>query len=316
MEKLQSLLLSPNDYVCDEHQILINKLNYASIDKFYNAYLDIPWDDPDYSITRGDLRWELPDYDPLGGTAWYKEQPDDVRANLSLDRSVHRVKLGIIFENILIRGMMAFSATLPNNSQEFRYSLHECAEETQHSLMFQEFINRSGSNPPNLKFPISLFAQYIIRCGDRFPELFFIFVLGGEEPIDFEQRKQLRCHEGLHPLMQTMNRIHITEEARHIAFARAYLNQAVPKLSWWKTLKLKLLTPLILGTMGKLFLAPPASIIRQYGIPADVIKKTYQSKERTEELRLAMKSTIGLCQSLGLLNKSTCFLWRFFSLAV
>ena len=66
--------------------------------------------------------------------------------------------------------------------------------------------------------------------GRRFPELFFIFVLGGEDPIDHVQRETLRSERELHPLLERIMRIHVTEEARHLSFARHYLKREVPKL--------------------------------------------------------------------------------------
>ena len=45
---------------------------------------------------------------------------------------------------MLKRGLLEFASTLPNGAPEFRYAYHEIIEEAQHSLMFQEFVNRSG----------------------------------------------------------------------------------------------------------------------------------------------------------------------------
>ena len=64
-----------------------------------------------------------------------------------------------------------------------------------------------------------------MKLGSRFPELFFIFVLGGEDPIDHLQRETLRSERDLHPLFEMIMRHHVTEEARHLSFA-ASLPQA------------------------------------------------------------------------------------------
>ena len=53
------------------------------------------------------------------------------------------MKIGLIFESVLKRGLLEFASTLPNGAPEFRYAYHEVIEEAQHSLMFQEFINRT-----------------------------------------------------------------------------------------------------------------------------------------------------------------------------
>lgn len=294
---------------------LLKQLNHASVTKHYDAYTDIPWDEEDFQIRDTDPRWELPEYDSLGGTSWYRSQPQEIRIKLALDRTVERVKTGVIFESILKRGMLEFAATLPNRTLEFRYAIHECIEEAQHSLMFQEFVNRSGYDPKGLSGATSIIARYIIMCGKYLPELFFIFALGGEEPIDYEQQRQLKQQKTLHPLMKRMVQIHITEEGRHICFAKAYLRERVPELSHIKMFNLRIMAPVILGNMGKLFLHPPKQIIEKYRIPKEVIEEAYtRNPEQKRDLQRSMSSIIALCRELGILNKSTEPLWRKYSL--
>src|SRR6185437_288401 len=134
-----------------------------------------------------------------------------------------KMKLGLQFESILKRGLLEYAATLPNFSSEFRYAYHELIEEAHHSLMFQEFVNRSGFDARGLGRADLAAVRFIIRLGRRFPELFFFFVLGGEDPIDHVQRRALRSGEAIHPLLERIMRIHVTEEARHLSFARHYL---------------------------------------------------------------------------------------------
>ena len=294
---------------------LLSRLNKASLSKRFDAYNDIAWDDPTMQIRRDDPRWELSDHDALGETEWYRSLPQQTRIDLALDRTVARMKTGILFESILIRGMMEFLATLPNGSAEFRYGLHECIEEAQHSLMFQEFINRAGGDPEGSDRATRLLAKFIISQGRSFPELYFIFVLGGEGPIDYDQREQLRKQKNLHPLMRRIDQIHVTEEARHISFANAYLREYVPKLGAWKRLKLRVLAPLILGNMGKMFLLPPASVVQRYGVPADVIVAAYErNPAQKRALQTAMAPLCTLCRELGILHPRTERWWRRLSL--
>jgi hypothetical protein len=158
---------------------LVARLSEQSIVKRYDAYTDIPWDDPAFAIDHDDPRWELPLDDALGSTAWYREQPLGVRSRIGLYRYATAMKIGLQFENILKRGLLEFTFTLPNNDPRFRYAYHELIEEAQHGLMFQEFVNRSGFDPPGLAWPERLGAGVIVKLGRWFPELFFIFVLGG-----------------------------------------------------------------------------------------------------------------------------------------
>lgn len=155
---------------------LLSRLNRLSLDKHFNAYTDIAWDDPDYQIDPEDPRWELPTDDPLGGTAWYRKQPQRVRARIGLHDMVMKMKIGLEFESILKRGLLEFAAELPNGAPEFRYAYHEVIEEAQHSLMFQEFVNRSGLDAPGMPADVRFAARRVPLLGRWFPELFFMFV--------------------------------------------------------------------------------------------------------------------------------------------
>ncbi|MBV8296671.1 MAG: diiron oxygenase, partial [Acidimicrobiia bacterium] len=126
----------------DAYEQLISRLSHQSVVKHFDAYADVPWDDPEYRIDPEDPRWELSHDDPLGATDWYKAQPQGVRARIGLDGIVTAMKTGLQFESVLKRGLLEYTTTLPNGASEFRYAYHEVIEEAQHSLMFQEFVNR------------------------------------------------------------------------------------------------------------------------------------------------------------------------------
>jgi len=160
---------------------LVARLSHQSVVKHFDAYADIPWDDPAYRIDPEDPRWELSAEDVLGGTAWYRNQPQAVRARIGLHMMATFMKVGLQFEGVLKRGLLEFALELPNRSPEFRYAYHEVIEEAQHSLMFQEFVNRTGFDIPGLAWWQRLGSRQVIRFGRTFPELFFIFVLGGDK---------------------------------------------------------------------------------------------------------------------------------------
>ncbi len=60
-------------------------------------------------------------------------------------------------------------------------------------MMFQEFVNRGAVRRcPACPGTCASAPAVIVKLGHRFPELFFMFVLGGEDPIDHVQREALR----------------------------------------------------------------------------------------------------------------------------
>lgn len=289
----------------------ITQLNQASVTKFFNAYLDIDWDNPDNQIDICDERWILTDQDFLGATQWYQSLTKEQQSKLGLQRAVDSMKLGAQFENILNRGMLAFAANLPDHAPEFRYAMHEVHEEVQHSLMFQEFINRSGLQPA----PIHPFARWsqkrIIHYGESFPELFMFFVLGGEAPIDHVQREILRKEQVRHPLILRIMEIHTLEEARHIDFAKHFLQDRVPKLSSFKKQYLKIAVPVIFYIMASMMIKPSSHTVHKYNIPQEVLTSAFHQNPAYREMVInSFAKVIKLCKELGLTEGNTQFLWR------
>jgi hypothetical protein len=296
---------------------LLERLSRQSVTpgKHFDAYADVAWDDDAYRIDPDDPRWELALDDPLSATEWYRAQPPEVRSRIGLHIVVSKMKIGLQFESILKRGLLEYAATLPNQSPEFRYAYHEVIEEAQHSLMFQEFVNRSGIDVKGMPKHVELGARRVVRLGRRFPALFFMFVLGGEDPIDYVQREALRSGNESHPLLERIMRIHVTEEARHLSFARHYLKTHVPQLPWLRRLALAMEAPLILGTMSQLMLRPSSDIVRTYGIPKSVIREAYSANPAHKAgVQASLSKVRTLAQGLGLITPLSKPIWKAFGI--
>jgi len=295
----------------DAYLGLLSRLSHQSVVKHFDAYADIAWDDPDFAIDPTDPRWELSADDPLGATSWYQALPQEQRARLGLDLVASKMKTGLQFESILKRGLLGFAAELPNRSAEFRYVYHEVIEEAQHALMFQEFVNRSGYEASGLNRWDNLSARRIIGLGRRFPSLFFIFVLGGEDPIDHMQRRVLRGGRELPPILERIMRIHVTEEARHLSFARHYLKRTVPQLGPLRRVALGVGGPLILSQMAAMMMQPDRKIVRDHQIPDDVVRAAYRDNPaHRAEVTASLRKVRQLCTDVGLLGPRYYALWR------
>ncbi len=297
--------------VRENYDQLLQRLSRQSVVKHFDAYGDVPWESAEYRIDLDDPRWELSDDSTLGRTAWYRTRPAAVRTRLGLHLVATFMKIGVQFENVLQRGLLEFALRLPNGAPEFRYVYHECIEEAQHSLMFQEFVNRTGFDIPGLGWWRRLGSRQVVQHARHFPALFFIFVLGGEDPIDHVQRTTLRSERPIHPLLKRIMQIHVTEEARHLCFARHYLRVNVPRLPARKRVALAVGAPLILGQMAKLMMQPSRQIVRTYGVPAEVIAEAYTRNPLHREQTLAALAKVrALCQELGIVTPTSARLWR------
>lgn len=298
------------DPEADYHKLL-TRLCAAAVVRRYECYRDIAWDDPEMQVDPDDPRWELPGDHPLGATDWYRAQPAGKRSRIGLNMTAGFCYTGRIFEGVLSRGLLRFAATQPHNSLEYRFAYHEVIEEAHHSLMFQELVNRAGLPVPVVDADFIQATSRVAEYGTTFPELLFVYALGGEDPIDYVQREGHRKHSDRHPLIRRISQIHIVEEARHVAFARAYLRVNVPKLDDAKRTEMSLAVPGILGVLSSLMMQAPQHIIDTYGIPPEVIDEAFTDNPAHHDLVVASLSKLrALCEELGLMTAEATRLWE------
>ncbi|MGH9283576.1 MAG: AurF N-oxygenase family protein [Acidimicrobiales bacterium] len=287
------------------------RLNKLSVERHTHAY-DLDWDDPSFDVGPHGPPAELPVFDPLSSTEWYRSLPAGERRRLALYRYAACMKIGWHFENLLQQGLLRHAGRLPNGTPQFRYLHHEIVEESEHTLMFQEFVNRTGLPVRGMPRGLRWLAQHrVVPLASRFPALFFLFVLGGEDPVDHLQRRQLKEEGGrMHPLVERIMRIHVAEEARHLSFARHYLNERTPRMSRSRRAVLALMAPVVLGVMARLMLRPPGDLIREFDIGKDVLRAAFDTPEAKATLAESVAKTRRLWVELGLVGPFSRQLWK------
>ncbi|MGH9081976.1 MAG: AurF N-oxygenase family protein [Acidimicrobiales bacterium] len=287
---------------------LVRRLSRQSVERHFDAFADVDWDAD--GVDPSDQRWSMERLDPLASTEWYRGQPPEARSRIGLHRIATAMRTGWEFENILQRGLLAYAFWLPNRRPEFRYLYHEVAEESHHTMMFQELVDRSGLDVRGLAPALKAVAELgVIPLARLFPPLFFLFVLGGEEPIDHVQHRWLRAGIA-HPLLERIVRIHVTEEARHLSFARHYLEREVPRLGPARRRLLSLAAPLLLGVMARQMLSTSRYFARTNGIPRHVVTAARRSDEGRALVCGSVAKVRRLCRALGLVDPVAAALWR------
>ena len=291
---------------------MVGRLSKLSVEKRFEAFTDVAWDDPDMAVDATDPRWELWDLDPLSRSEWYRSQPDAERARIGLHRLAQMLHTGWQFENILQVGLLIHAMSLSNDSVEFRYLHHEIAEESQHSMMFHEFVRRSGMATTGMPRGSNLVIRPFLMVMARWdPMVLALAALAGEEPADFLQREQLKLGYP-HPLMERITRIHVTEEARHISFARHYIRRTVPELGRVRRAVLSLAMPIVMWVGALLMVRPGRSFRRANGIPAQVLRQAQQTPEARRLLAGSVQKVRDLAAELGLANPLATRLWAAF----
>src|SRR5829696_6551419 len=295
----------------------VARLSKLSVDegKHFDAYRDVDWDAPEMQVDPADPRWVALDADPLRHTSWYAELDPLARSRFNLYRLAACMKIGWHFENFLQRGLLVRAMRLSDGSAELRYVHHEIIEESQHTLMFQELVARSGFRVVGMPWWARAGAVAVVAGTSRWDaELFFVLVLGGEDPIDHVQRTALGAGYD-HPLANRIMSIHVTEEARHISFARTYLRLNVPKLGPFRRRGLAVAVPIVLGFMSRLMLVPPTDLRKECDLPNAVVREAFASPAGRQLIADSMRKVRLLCEELGLVTRVSRRVWAVMGLS-
>jgi hypothetical protein len=291
-------------------ETVLPRLNSASVENHYGAFDDIDWDSPDLALDPDDPRLELFDFDPLAGTGWYRGLPAGTRSRLGMHRLASAMTVGWQFENLLQRGLLDYSMRHHADADVFRYLQHEIAEEAQHTMVFREYTRRAGFEASGMPAGLRWLARtYVVPMNRYFPELFFVFVLGGEDPADYLQRRQLASGT-IHPLLARIFHIHITEESRHLSFARTYLQDRAASLGPAHRAYLSAHAPVVLGIMARMIIYPAPDLVRRYEIPKPVLRSAYDTPAGREILAASVAKPRRLLQRLGLVPDWSVPIWR------
>ncbi len=199
------------------------RLLKGSVKKSYAPVVDIDWDAP----LDPDKFYLPPRTVSLYGTPLWDEMTRAQRIELSRQELVNTLSAGIWFENILNQALLRKLMHTDPTSRASHYALTELGDETRHMVMFGKAIERVGAKPVRPR----LYHRVIINTLPFFfrGSVLWVAALIGEEIFDSLQRQMMDDPE-LQPIIQRLMRIHVTEEARHIQFARDGLRKRTPRM--------------------------------------------------------------------------------------
>lgn len=286
----------------DKFTTIMKRLSALSVEQHFDAYADIDWDAAANAIDATDPRWELPAFEPLSQTDWYRGQSPETRARIGLYRTAQMLHTGWQFENILQVGILIFAMRLPRNSLKFRYLYHELIEEGQHSLMFHEFVRRAGMPTKGMARPMKMLVRPVLMGASKYlPMVLFVAALAGEEPADFVQRQQVKLDHP-HPLINAIIKIHVTEEARHISFARHYIRREVPRMGPIRRTTVAALMPVVMMIGARLMLDDSRNLRREFGVPRRVMREAYGTPDARRRYAESVSRVRGFCGQVGLMG--------------
>ncbi|MCD2194099.1 diiron oxygenase [Actinomycetospora endophytica] len=178
----------------------------------------------------------------LFGTSLWDDLDDDARRTLARHEAASLLSVGLWFEVLLMQMLVRHAYDLDLRRPHAQYALTEVGDETRHSVMFARAVDALGC-------PDYRPHGRLHRLGGIYGHLgagasMFASVLVAEEATDRLQRESMHDERVL-PLMRSVARVHVVEEARHVRFAREELARLVPTLSTAQLEKERWLTALV-----------------------------------------------------------------------
>jgi len=287
--------------VADRAQRLVAASERTTIDPFQA----IDWD----NAKLDDSAFYLPpEFLPLYGTAVWDSISETQRVDYSKHEIAALCSAGIWFENILMQLILRHLYDLPADDGAHRYLLIETADECRHSSMFGEFIRRAGT--PSYQVPgfLRFGGKYLTMTASG-PES-YAAMLAAEELLDVTNRATMK-DEQVHPLSRQIAKIHVLEEARHVSFARAYITEVWPTLSWVRRARAMIRIPFIVRGIGDSMVTP--QVYEALGIEGGARMARRNPNHQQRIIRDFSKLT-DLLQEVGVINVFTRPVWKFLGL--
>ncbi|MDG3014835.1 diiron oxygenase [Speluncibacter jeojiensis] len=203
---------SPSTTVPDRDTVA-TRLLAGSVTRSYQPIVDIDWDaglDPEKFFLPPQL---LSLYD----TPMWHTMSESERIELSRQELANVLSVGIWFENILNQALLRSLLHDDPTARHPHYALTEIGDETRHMIMFGRAIDTAGARPFRLRGWRLLVVNVLPHTFRG--SLLWVSALIGEEIFDSLQRRMMADPQ-LQPMIARLMRIHVTEESRHIRFAR------------------------------------------------------------------------------------------------
>lgn len=213
--------MSPTDSVREK---VADRLLKFSATRFYDPEVDIDWAAP----LPEDKKFEPDERCSLYGTELWDRLSPEQRLELGKHEVASVASNGIFFEVLLMQMLLKEIYQADPTTRHVQYALTEIADECRHSVMFARYVERTGA-------PAYGPVKIVRRLGRLLPVIgygpaLYGSILVAEEILDRLQRESM-ADETVQPLVRMVNRIHVLEEARHVAFAREEVTRRVPELS-------------------------------------------------------------------------------------
>jgi hypothetical protein len=215
-------------------------------------------------------------------------------------------RMGLWFEMILMQMLLRYSYDRDPRRQHIQYALTEIADECRHSIMFAKMTERYGVPdyaPRALTHNLGRLFKTIGYGPAMFAGTLFV-----EEILDQLQRESMR-DESVQPLSRMVNKIHVTEEARHVRYAKEELARIMPKTNRAQLAIGQYLSARIAHVVARNLIHP--DVYKSVGIDPEVGRKAALANPNWQEtLRWTARKLVPFLREQKIIGGPMEFLWR------
>lgn len=268
----------------------------------YDPEVDIDWSAP---LDAG-KQYLLEQRCSLYGTRLWHELTPAQRLELGKHEAASVAGTGIWLEAVLMRMLARLAYHGDPVSRHVQYALTELGEETRHTTMLARMIERIGVpcyRPPRV---VRLLGG-LLSAAATGPSMWGAILIG-EEIVDRLQR-ELMAEDSIQPLVRMVSRIHVTEEARHVGFARAELLRSMSTVSRLTLPYHRLALARTAYIVSRSLINP--AVYRAVGLnPREARRAALANPYHQEAIRYGGEKLVAFLREAGLIGHPGKFWWR------
>jgi P-aminobenzoate N-oxygenase AurF len=288
--------------VTTDTERVADRLLRSTAARAYDPDVDIDWS-VDLAPDKGYL---LPHRCSLYGTSLYDALSPEQRIELGKHEAMSVASTGIFLEAVLMRMLTRVTYSGDPMSGHVQYALAELGEETRHTIMFAKMIDRLGT-PCYLPPPAIRRLARFLSAAARGPSLWGAILIG-EEIIDRFQREVVE-DDYIQPLIRMVCRIHITEEARHVGFARTELTASLARTPRYELPFHRFTLARTALILSRIMINP--QVYRAVGLDPRVARRAALANPyHRETLRYGGEKLVRFLDDAGLIGPPGNALWR------
>ena len=280
-----------------------NRLLKGSTSRSYDPIVDVDFDAP---LVEG--KYFLPPrVVSLYGTDVWESMTEEQRIELSRQEMTNILSVGIWFENLLNRALLNRLMTKDPAAATTHYSLTEMGDECRHMTMFGKTIERVGGRAYMMR-GWQRAVMHVLPPIMRGTQM-WVITLVGEELFDALQR-EIKNDPELQPIVARVMQIHVTEESRHIGFARDAIVRRGPIRSRFETVVSANLHGMAAPLFRRLFTTPEMYRRAGFDNPKQIAKIARQNPNFHASQITSFESLATFLQKNDLMGPFGAFMWR------